>query len=183
MSRQTWQETLITGVTDGPTLTAGTAASMLPPQAKFTLPANFFDYVGKQIMVKATGRLSLAATPGTCTFDVRFGATVVANGGAMVMATESYTNLAWYLEFLLTCRAIGTSATLFVQGFWTSQMLAGQPATVPKGGLVAMLPWNAGPAVGTAFDSTATQQVDLFFTESVATASLICHQYSLIAMN
>jgi hypothetical protein len=46
-----------------------------------------------------------------------------------------------------------------------------------------MLPWNSAPAVGNNFDSTASQQVDIFFTQTVATGSLTVHQYELIAAN
>jgi hypothetical protein len=49
--------------------------------------------------------------------------------------------------------------------------------------VTALLPWNAAPAVGATFDSTTSQVVDFFFTQTVATGSMTLHQYSLISLN
>jgi hypothetical protein len=184
MSLQTWQETLITSQLDGTANTTGAAASQLPPQAKFTLPANFFGSIGKQLMLEAWGRISWAnPTPGTARFDIRFGATVIFDGLAALLDTVALgTNVGWYLKVLLTCRAVGATGNLFGQGTWSSPALLGVGAR-PIGHMTAMLPWYTAPAVGNNFDTTATQQVDLFFTQTVATGSCLCHQYSLIALN
>jgi hypothetical protein len=178
-------ESLVESQVDGATLTAAAAASMLPAAAKFTLPPNYFNRIGKQLLVKATGRIStVVTTPGTARYDVRFGATVVFDGLAVVLATaDAYTNQGWELEILLTARAIGTAGNLFGQGRWTSMNITGSPATPPKGALTALLPWNSAPAVGNSFDTTVSQQVDVFFTQTVATGSMTCHQYSLISVN
>lgn len=187
MSLQTWQETLISAQVDGTALTAAAAASCLPAAAKFTLPANFFSTIGKQLLIKASGRISsVITTPGTARFDVRFGANVVFDGLAVLLdSVAAHTNVGWYLEILLTCRALGatTSANLMGQGLWTCEDILGVPATAPKGVLSAMLPWNSAPAVGAGFDSTVSNVVDLFFTQTVATGSMTLHQYSLIALN
>lgn len=184
MSAQSWQQTLITAQGDGTALTAAAAATMLPAAAKYTLPANFFDYVGKQLLIKASGRISCAVTtPGTARYDVRFGATVVADTTAMNLNIVAKTNVNWLLELLLTCRAVGTSASLMWQGTWISEAVIGSPLPTVGGSGVFTLPYNSAPAVGNTFDSTATQVVDLFYTQTVATASLTLHQYSLISMN
>lgn len=184
MSLQSWQETLITAQVDGAALTSAAAASAIPAAAKFTLPPNFFSTIGKQLLLKASGRISVAVTtPGTARYDVRFGGTVVFDGLAIALDTAGYTNVGWWLEILLTCRAIGASANLLGQGQFMSTIIAGQPATPPKGSLVAQLPWNSAPGVGNNFDSTASQAVDLFFTQTVATGSQTLHQYQLVALN
>ena len=183
MSLQSWQETLISSSIDGSALTAAAAATMLPAAAKYTLPANFLE-VGKQLLFKASGRISCAVTtPGTARYDVRFGATVVADTTAMNLNIVAKTNVNWYLEMLATCRVIGTAASLMWQGCWMSEAVIG--AALPTVGTSGMftLPYNAAPAVGNTFDSTATQQVDVFFTQTVATGSMTCHQYSLVALN
>lgn len=184
MSLQSWAETLITSQVDGTALTAAASASMLPAAAKYTLPANYFS-IGKQILILASGRVStVITTPGTMRFDVRFGGTVVFDGLADVLDTTlGYTNIGWYLEILLTCRAIGSSANLMGQGKLTTNQVAGGTGSATKGAICAILPWNSAPAVGTNFDSTTTQQVDMNFTQTVATGSLTCHQYSLISLN
>jgi len=184
MSLQSWGETLITSQVDGAALTAAAAASAIPAAAKYTLPANFFS-IGKQLLVKASGRISsVITTPGTARYDVRFGATVVFDGLASLLdSVAAHTNVGWTLEILLTCRAIGATGNLFGQGTWTCEDLLGVPATAPKGVLSAILPWNSAPAVGNNFDTTTSQVVDLFFTQTAATGSMTVHQYSLISPN
>lgn len=181
-----YMEPLINAQVDGTANTAGTAASAIPAAAKKTLPANYFDVIGKQLLIKASGRISTAATtPGAITWDVRFGATVVFNGQALAqVVTNAYTNIGWYLEILLTCRAIGTAGNLMGQGTYTApNVLGGANVAMPIGGVVGMLPWNTAPAVGNNFDTTATQQVDLFFTSTVGTGSMTLHQFSLWGPN
>lgn len=114
MSLQSWQETLISSQVDGSALSAAAAATALPPAALFTLPANFFNYIGKQLLVRASGRISsVITTPGTARFDVRLGGTVVFDSLAILLDTvAAHTNVGWYLEILLTCRGIGSAATL-----------------------------------------------------------------------
>jgi len=46
-----YQSAIIGAQGDGPALTLVAAASVLPGQAKITLPANFIDVVGKKIDV------------------------------------------------------------------------------------------------------------------------------------
>ncbi len=185
MSFQTWQQTLVTAQSDGAALTAAAAASALPPAAKFTLPANYFSTIGQAIRVKASGRISsLITTPGTARFDVRFGANVVADSQAILLDTvAAHTNVGWYLEFLLTCRAIGTAANLMQTGIFVCEDILGVPATAPKGVVTALLPWNAPPTVGANFDSTASQVVDFFFTQTAATGSMTLHQYMVESLN
>ena len=185
MSVQRWQETLITSQIDGAAITAAAQTSMLPAAAVKTLAANFFDVIGKQIMIKAHGRISsVITTPGTARYDVQLGGTVVFDGLAVLLDTVvGHTTRAWALEILLTCRTIGAAAVLMGLGTWSCEDILGVPATAPKGSLTAMLPWDATPAVGASFDSTVSQTVDVQFTQTVATGSMTCHQYSLIAMN
>jgi hypothetical protein len=185
MASQSWQQTLITSQVDGTTLTAAAAASAIPAAAKYTLPANFFQNIGQQLLIKASGRISsLITTPGTARYDVRFGGTVVFDSQAILLDTvAAHTTVGWFLEILLTVRAIGSSANLMGQGYWMSEDILGVPATAPKGVLSAILPWNTTPAVGTNFDSTATQQIDFFFTQTAATGSMTVHQYDVISLN
>lgn len=184
MSQQGFQETLITAQVDGPTLTAAAAATCLPAQAKKTLPANFFDTIGKQIRIRASGRVSsVITTPGTVRFDVRLGGTVVFDGLAVLLdTTAAHTNEGWQLEIILTLRACGSAANLMGQGTWTSTNVKGV-GTMPLGGLPAILPWASAPAVGSNFDATAAQQLDLFFTQTVATGSLTLHQFTVESLN
>jgi len=180
-----FQECLITSQVDGTALTnTVTATSLIPAAAKFTLPSNFFWVPGKSIRVSARGRIStLTATPGTLTLDVRLGTVVVFNGGAMSLNTTAQTNDTWEFESILTCRAIGsgTSANILGIGSWTSAAALGAAAGIAES---LMLPATA-PAVGTGFDSTATNVVDFFGAWSTASASnsILVHQYALESLN
>lgn len=184
MSLQSFQETLVTAQSDGAALTAAAAASLLPSHALFTLPSNFFQSVGKALRIRASGRIScVVTTPGTARFSVRFGATTVFDGLAQPLNTVAKTNVPWDLDLLLTCRAIGSSANLMGQGKWTSEAVVGSPLPSAGGSGVHVLPYNAAPAVGSNFDSGASQLVDLYFTQTVATGSITLHQYILEALN
>lgn len=179
----TAQETLITAQSDGAAITAAAATTLLPAHAKFTLAPNFFQRLGQKLKVRASGRISsVITTPGTARFDVRFGATVVFDGLAILLdSVAAHTNVGWVLDLTLTCRALGSAANLIGQGHWMCEDILGVPATAPKGVLSAMLPWNSAPAVGNNFDSGASQVVDLFFTQTVATGSITLHTFELVA--
>lgn len=181
---QTFHETIITSQVDGAAITAAAATSMLPAASKFVLPANFWA-IGRKMRVRAWGRVStVVTTPGTMRFDVRFGSTVIFDSLAIALSVaDAYTNQPWFFEADLTCRAIGTSANLFGGARLDSNNIVGVTATPPKSSGVAMLPWNTAPAVGANFDSTATQIIDFFFTQTVATGSATCHQFEVILPN
>ncbi|HYS41457.1 MAG TPA: hypothetical protein VEO01_38065, partial [Pseudonocardiaceae bacterium] len=69
-----------------------------------------------------------------------------------------------------------TSANLLGQATFTSESVVGSAAGTA---LCASLPASA-PPVGTGFDSTVNQQVDMFAKFSIANAgnSIQCHQYT-----
>ncbi len=190
MSRQSWEETLVSSQVDGPALTAAAAATCIPTQARITLPNNYFQSPGQQLLITATGRVStVITTPGTIRFDIRMGASgtiAVFDSLAILPDTvAAHTNVGWWLDILLTLRTVGsgTSANFMGQGKFTCEDILGVPATAPKGVLTAMLPWNSAPAVGTGFDSTAANVIDMFFTQTVATGSLTVHQYNVVSKN
>jgi hypothetical protein len=183
MSVWSASEVLISSQIDGPTLTAAAAATCLPAASKKTMPANFLANLGQVLLIKATGRISsVITTPGTARFDIRFGGTVIFDGLAVLLETAAgYTNVRWDLEIMLTVRAIGTSANMWGQGTFAADNLLGVPATAPKPALVATLPWNSAPAVGANFSSIVSQEIDMFFTQTVATGSLTVHQFMVWA--
>ena len=179
MSLQGWQETLITNQIDGTALAnSTTATSILPGAAKFTLA------IGRALRITARGRISnIVTTPGNLTLDVRFGSVVVFNGGAIALNTTAKTNVTWSMTVDLVCRAIGASTSANMMGIGTlvSESLSGATANFDS---TTNLPVSA-PAVGTGFDSTAAQVVDLFATFSVANAgnSIQLHNYILESLN
>lgn len=191
MSLQTWQETLVSATAAGANYTASTTpTSLLPTPAVYTLPANFFS-VGKVLRITATGQLgNIVTTPGTLTLDVRFNTTpiVVFNGGAIQLSSTAHTTLPFWLQIMLTCRAIGsgTSANLIGQGSIISQAVsftvnADLSTSNTIGG--TLIP-NTVPTVGTGFSSVVANTVDLFGVFSLNNANAIqVHQYTLEALN
>lgn len=190
--RNRW-ETLVSISSDGPTLTAAARATALPVYGLYQLDPGYFDFIGKALLIKATGRISnVITTPGTARFDVNFLDSAAVNaivfdGQAVPLEDgEARTTVGWELEILMTCRALGATASLFQFGKFTSvavEKVFNAFGALPVPALPAILPWNTTPAVGATFDSSKSQVVDLRFTQTVATGSLTVHQYELIAVN
>lgn len=174
---------LVIGSTDGPALTAAAAASCIPVASRIILPTNYWT-VGKQWRIKLAGRISCAVTtPGTARFDLRTGpsGTIVAfDTGALNLNIVAKTTVPFRLDVDLTCRAVGnsTSTTLFGMGKFTSEAVIASPLPSAGGNGVLLCPVSA-PAVGTGFDNTAANAVDMFFTQTVATGSMTVHQYEI----
>lgn len=176
---QGWEQVLGTNTKDGTALTnTTTATSILPGDtAKAVIPAQDAWGPGKLYRVRAFGRLSsAAATPGNLTLDIRFGSVIVATSQALALAT-SLANNTWRLEWDLYVRTIGNGTTATI-------MHSGQVIGVTAAAGLNQIPATA-PAVGTGFDSTSSQTVDLFATFSVANASnsITLHGFSIESLN
>ena len=185
------QETLIVGVTDGPTLTAAARASCIPTAERRVLPYSNFFFPGRALNIKMGGRISsVITTPGTARYDICMGAagtTIVFDSLAILLDTViGHTTVKWDLDVTLVCRAVGSvTATTFFPSIakWGSEDLLGVPATAPKGTLVAQLPWNTTPVVGAGMDNTVASILDVFFTQTAATGSMTVHDYIVSVLN
>lgn len=127
-----------------------------------------------------SGRVSCAVTtPGTFRIDVRLGGVVASDTLAVPLNIVAQTNVPWHYDALITCRAVGsgTSANLITQGLLSSTAFLNVPAvaTGPWSGNITV-PYNTAPVVGTGFNSQSALTLDIFFTQTVATGSFICHQ-------
>lgn len=191
MAIQTYPQALTVGAVDGPTLTAAAAASCIPTPNRLILPNNYF-YIGKTLRITMAGRISCAVTtPGTARFDFRTGpsGTIVAfDTGAMNLNIVAKTTIPWWLDVILTCRAIGTSTSTTLFGFGRFQseavIASGLPTVSGNGSLLSSAASVSGPpAVGTGFDVTAANAVDVFFTQTVATGSMTVHNYIVEELN
>lgn len=187
MGIQTWQETLVVGVTDGPTLTAAARASCIPVASRIVLPNSYFS-VGKIIRLSMGGRISCAVTtPGTARFDLCLGSagtTIVFDTGALNLNTVAKTTVPWLLEVELICRSVGngTGTTFFPRGYFQSEAVVGSPLPAAGGNGILMVPVGT-PAVGAGFDNTAASALDVFYTQTVATGSLTAHTFRVDALN
>jgi len=187
MSIQSWQETLVVGVTDGPTLTAAARASCIPTASRIVLPNSYF-YPGKMLLLEMHGRISCAVTtPGTARFDICLGSagtTIVFDTLALNLNVVAKTTVPWNLWVKLVCRAVGagTSTNFFGHGEFLSAAVVGSPLPTVGGNGGLLVPVGT-PAVGAGFDNLAASAVDVFFTQTVATGSMTVHNYQLSAMN
>ena len=172
-----WNSSLITLQAAGTALTnTTTQTSVLNGQAKFTLPAQWLEFVGQKLRILAGGVISTAAsTPGTFTWTVMFGSIAVYGGGASGTLATSASSAPWKLWIDLTVRSVGSGTAATVEGSGTFQS-AGLSATTP----IQLL---SCPGALTGFDSTVASVVDLQGTWSVASASntITCHDYELVS--
>ena len=193
MSLQTWNEALKVLPVGGTAVATNAADTSLllttagATDCKITLPANYFQ-IGKCIRITMCLRVSnIVTTPGTLTLKVLFGAVVVFNGGAMQLSTTAHTTLPVFVQIYLTCRSVGsgTNATLMGQGIAFGQPISfTNSADLSTSNTIGgtLLP-NTTPTVGTGFDSTATQAVDLTANFSLTGNSTTLEQYTIEAMN
>lgn len=160
---------------DGAAVTTnGADTSMLLGQAKYTLPASFLQFIGQDLRIRAAGRISTTTGSNAISFKVLFGAIAVFNPGAVTLVA-SQTNQTWELDINLTVRAVGSGTTANLMGIGHFDCSTALLAVT-----TALLPATA-PAVGSGFDSTATQVVDLTANWSATGNSLTCHQFCLDA--
>lgn len=191
MAINTWRETLLAHRGDGTALTAAARASLIQgataTRAKYTFPPNFFE-PNKIIRALLTGRIScVVTTPGTARFDFSLGGSVIVfDSLAINLNIVAKTNVHWALDCTLICQASGggTTATLFPgECFFTSEAVVGSPLPTAGGSGTVLLPYNTAPVVGTGFDSTVSQSIEPFFTQTVATGSIQLHTLSYEALN
>lgn len=175
MSMQSWQETIATIVADSTAVT-GTAEALLVPA--ITLPANYM-YPGRVIRASVKGLISnIVTTPGTVLFRARWSGlagTVLAASAALTQNTAAQTNDAFELEFLITCRSVGTSGSMFTSG----KIFQGNAPTAPTFSLIPA----TGNAVVTALDTTVAQSLALTAIFSLTGNSITANQYTLESLN
>ena len=192
MPDNSYESVLITTQGDGTALSASTTrTSILPAAAKTKIWPQFFRTPEKAMRLEVHGRISTVVTaPGTltlqlCLTDSAATAVNAFDSGAMTLNVVAQTNVHWVLKATLICRTVGSAATLFGFGTFTSHAVIGSSAIGTAGAQTQMLPYNAAPAVGTAFNATLENQVDLFATWSVNNAanSIQVHNFILESLN
>jgi hypothetical protein len=173
MSSYGFRERILEIYEDGSALnTSTTQTSILPASAKeCTLGAGLLR-VAKVIAFQFSGRVSnIVTTPGTLSLALRLGSVDAFSSGAMSLNVVAKTDVHWVLEGELVCRARGlsTSTTLFPKGCrFTSHSVIGAAAPTAGGAGVHLLPYNTAPAVGTGFDFSVSQLIDLLATWSIS---------------
>lgn len=169
-------------IADLATVTLSTTDKALYPAANFpTLGANYW-WVGKKVRIRLFGKITTVVTPGNGTWDLYWGTGADANGtilcsSAALTLIANQTNLSWFAEFQVHCRAIGSGSagSLFAwgEGYFNT-------AVVAAGDFVA--PASAAAAVGV--DTTAANILSVQFKRSGSTAETMTVQdMDVVAMN
>lgn len=161
---------------------AATNKAMVPVANLPPLGANYFGYVGKAVRITMTGRITTAATPGNMTVAMLWGNGTDANGTVLATSTAAAltanaTSLAWKLEFLIRCRALGATGSLMANGLFSANVAVVAGSLQP-----IMIPANL-PAPVTV-DLTANNFLSPQFARSGSTVeTLQVHEFLFEALN
>lgn len=189
MSRQGWQESLAWQRAAGSLLaTYTTAKSVINPDALVTLPPNFFE-AGRMLRLQVTGAISnIVTTPGLINFQVKVGSVAAFDTGNIQLNATAHVTLPFWLDLLLTCRAIGSGSAANLIGLAqvTGRMFtmtAGQTDSAQD--MPTILAPAIAPAVGTGFDSSIANILDFWsgFTIANAGNGVQIHQYRVTSPN
>ena len=124
------------------------------------------------------------AAPGTVTFKFKLGPTanIAVSTSSAITHIASKTNVGWFLDVLFTVRSVGsgTAATIFGQGSFESESVIGS-AVPTLGGPQSSLWQQATPVVGTGFDTSVANQLDLTAIWTTSTTNtLVTHSFSFM---
>lgn len=138
-----------------------------------TLPPNFFQR-GGGLRITTVGGMS-GVSGNTITFQIMVGAVIAFTTGALKVTTTTNVTLPLISTYLLTCRAegSGTLANLIGSSYHIGMGIVAPGATAganyTAGSYVATGPETA-PAVGTGFDSTTANSLDLYVAMGTSAA-------------
>jgi len=146
-----------------PFISADVAAVTLTTTAKALIPAanipvlgsNYFSFIGKAVRVRLFGRMTVTTTPGNLTLQMMYGTGADANGVVLAATaptaiTASQTSMSWEAIFLVRCRTMGATGTLFCTGEFNAN-----PAIIASTLQPVLIPASA-PAASAACDLTAS---------------------------
>lgn len=149
-----------------------TAKSILNVSELLPITGNFMQ-VGRRFKIHAFGGLSnIVTTPGTVTFQVMMGSVAVFSTGAIQMVTTAETLSPWILDVDMRLDSIGSgTAAKFMGGGLLSalNLTIGSGAAPTVTDTAIVVPVTA-PAVGTGFDSTVSEILDLWVGFSISNA-------------
>jgi hypothetical protein len=183
MSRQTFNEMLVSTTADGTAVGNSTVEAIIVPD--FIFPANYFIQ-GTTIRYTLGGRISnvVTATP-TITIRIHVGtatlsATAIFTSGALLTRATVATNESWRAEGTVVCRSSGTAGTIMAMGELDFPNLTGGSTTNV---ITTVLPQTA-PATQT-IDTTVANVFGIAATWSAANAgnTIQTHRYHLESLN
>lgn len=184
MSLQTWEEALYSSITDATQISNTTTETIMVPDT--AIPAKYW-YPGRTLKATLRGALScVVTTPGTLTLRAKYGGvagTLLAASPALAMNIGAKTNSQIDIDFLITCRAAGWSATS--GSLWTTgRANLGEARVAADVGSYDMIPLNA-PAVVASLNliDAGTLSFTAQFSVSTNPTNLLINQFVLEALN
>ena len=179
-SLQTWEETLYTTIADGAQVLNTVTETIMVPD--YTLPASYM-YQGRTLKYTVYFDTStVITTPGTITMRLRWGGvggTALCTSGAYAPdPTAASTTVSGYVEYLVTCRSIGTSGSIFAMGrMWLNDYDDASATTIIGNLNMHVIPASA-PAVVGSLDTTTAKALSptVQFSVATATTQLTAHQ-------
>lgn len=154
---------------------AATAKALYTPSAFPVLGGQYFDVVGKKLIIRLFGKITTGATPGNGSFAIYYGTGADANGVLLVSSAAlalsiNQTTVSWDCEVVVSCRTTGSVGTLFVRGRaqFNNAVLAStlQPVLIPANTAV----------VSGACDLTAANIISIQYLRSGSTAETMAVQ-------
>ncbi len=181
MPMQTWRQTLYTTIADGTAVTAAAETILVPD---YTLPAGYL-YPGSLLKYTLFGRMSsVITTPGTFTWRLRWGGaggvSLAASGAIAPDSTAASTNIAWWAEFYVQCRSVGTAGTAMCWGrCWPGNDVTVSAVTYLNNQALA---FPDAAAVAT-IDTTTAKAISPTVQPSLTTGSVTCHHALLESLS
>lgn len=153
-----------TGIVTGQSIATDTGAI-----GSRTIPAGWWNFVGKSLTMRMAGFYSTDASAGTGVLSIKAGNTVLATTGTMAL-DNSTTNGYWHILTQITCRTTGASGTVQGQSLFlhlqndASESVHGVPLLMTS---------------GVSIDLTAAQTIDVVWTASDAGTTFKCTDFSM----
>ncbi len=173
---------------DVPAVTLAATAKALYTTDYFpVLGGNYFNFPGKAILIRLFGRVTTAATPGNGSFDVYWGTGADATGNILASSAAlalsiNQTNVSWWAEITVRCRAVSTGAintgSLFCTGY------TGFNVGVLASTLQPMLIPASAPAAVGSLNLVTASIVSVQFKRSGSTVETMqVHEMAVVALN
>jgi hypothetical protein len=162
---------------------ASTDKALIPAANIPVLGGNYFSFIGKAVRVRLFGRMSTGATPGNITMSMYYGTGADANGVVLaasgaVAGVANATNLSWMAEYIVRCRTMGATGTLFCTGIFVPNVALVLSTVQP-----ILIPASA-PAASASCDLTAALLLSPQVKRSGSTSELMTvHDVSYEALN
>lgn len=189
MASQSWGQTIAVMPIQGTLYNTFTAAKSLltstvteASDGVVILPSSFFKRGGCLDIDVELGLSNIVTTPGTFTLQVMLGAVIAFTTGAIQMTTTANTLASVWARIRLTCQSVGSSTNAKLMGQAALQGInVGTGANLAAGTGQIMAPVSAA-ALGTGFDSTIANTLDLFGAFSISNAGngMQLNQYRVV---